>query len=60
MTLRSGLVCGLRYCLYEDIERRSMQAAAGLGHLGGKAGDAIAILMRNDIAFLRSPMWHQL
>ena len=55
MTQQSGLICGTRHRSYENIEGRSTQVAAGLGHLGIVAGDVIAILMRNDIAVFEAP-----
>ena len=36
----------------EDIQRRGAQAATGLAALGVGAGDAVAIMLRNDISFL--------
>ncbi len=35
----------------EDVMRRGAQAATGLAALGVEAGDAVAIMLRNDIAF---------
>jgi len=54
MTLRRGLISGERFRSHEDVEERAMRAAAGFGVLGVRAGDAVAILMRNDFPFFEA------
>ena len=52
--LLSGLVSGTRCLGHAELDRRQRRAAAGLLELGIQAGDCIAILMRNDIAFMEA------
>jgi long-chain acyl-CoA synthetase len=47
-----GIVSGNRCISHEQRESRSRQIAGGLKSLGLSQGDCVAILMRNDIAFL--------
>lgn len=51
-----GLVCGERRLDWVVFERRVLQAAAGFKALGIGEGDTVAIMMRNDIAFLEASM----
>lgn len=48
----TGIVCGARTAAKAEIEEQSRRIAAGLAALGVRQGDCVAILMRNDIAFL--------
>jgi long-chain acyl-CoA synthetase len=49
-----GIVSGDRLVTHEEREWRSRQIAGGLKNLGISRGDCVAILMRNDIAFLEA------
>ena len=50
----SGLLAGARHFHWADFERRILRSAAGLHRLGIAAGDAVALLMRNDPVFLEA------
>jgi long-chain acyl-CoA synthetase len=50
----SGLLSGTRQLAHADLDQRLRRVASGLRGLGVEAGDCIAILMRNDIAFLEA------
>ncbi|CAN5224922.1 acyl-CoA synthetase [soil metagenome] len=45
---------GDRTLTHAELETRAARAATGFASLGVAAGDAVAILMRNDIAFLEA------
>ncbi|OSI75606.1 long-chain fatty acid--CoA ligase [Bradyrhizobium canariense] len=47
-----GVVSGERQHSNSDVASRASRIAAGLDHLGVREGDSVAILMRNDIAFI--------
>jgi long-chain acyl-CoA synthetase len=49
-----GIVSGDRLVTHEEREWRSRRIAGGLKTLGISRGDCVAILMRNDIAFLEA------
>ena len=49
-----GLASGERCLAHADLDLRLRRIASGLLALGVKAGDCIAILMRNDIAFIEA------
>ncbi|MCZ6522910.1 MAG: AMP-binding protein, partial [Alphaproteobacteria bacterium] len=50
------IVSGERSLALEDFRRRVLKAAGGLAALGVGAGDAVAILLRNDFAFLEASL----
>jgi long-chain acyl-CoA synthetase len=50
----TGLLSGVRCLSPEALDRRVRQVAAGLAALGVAPGACVAILMRNDIAFLEA------
>ena len=52
--LLSGLVSGTRCLGHAELDLRQRRVAAGLLELGIQAGVCIAILMRNDIAFMEA------
>ena len=52
--LLSGLVSGTRCLGHAELDLRQRRVAAGLLEFGIQAGDCIAILMRNDIAFMEA------
>ncbi|PTM60525.1 acyl-CoA synthetase [Phreatobacter oligotrophus] len=52
--LSRGIVSGARQRDPEAIETRTRRIAGGLERLGVGPGDCVAILMRNDIAFLEA------
>jgi long-chain acyl-CoA synthetase len=54
MALSTGIVSGTRAASHAEVEARSRHIAGGLKALGVGAGDCVAILMRNDIAFLEA------
>ena len=56
MALTSGLSCGEREISFEQLQRRSQQASAGFAAIGVTPGDAVALLLRNDIAFLEATL----
>ncbi len=45
-------VSGERSLSLEDFQRRVLKVAGGLAALGVGEGDAVALLLRNDFAFL--------
>ncbi|MET4278401.1 MULTISPECIES: acyl-CoA synthetase [unclassified Bradyrhizobium] len=47
-----GIVSGERRRSHADIASRASRIAGGLQHLDVRQGDSVAILMRNDIAFI--------
>ena len=53
-SLRHGVISGDRLRAFDDINARASRIASGLASLGVKQGDSVAILMRNDIAFLEA------
>ncbi|SED13825.1 long-chain acyl-CoA synthetase [Rhizobiales bacterium GAS191] len=53
-TIATGIVSGARHAGKAEIEARSRRIAGGLQALGIGEGDCVAILMRNDIAFLEA------
>src|SRR5262249_18602230 len=57
MSARSqGITSGDRIVTHEQCEAKSLHIAGGLRHLGINRGDCVAILMRNDIAFLEATL----
>ena len=52
--LSRGIVSGTRQRDPEEIETRTRRIAGGLERLSVGPGDCVAILMRNDIAFLEA------
>jgi long-chain acyl-CoA synthetase len=50
----SGVGIGDRFVSREEVFERGRRAANGLAQIGVRAGDRIAILMRNDIAFFEA------
>jgi long-chain acyl-CoA synthetase len=48
----TGIVSGARVASKADLDEQSRRIAGGLADLGVRQGDCVAILMRNDIAFL--------
>jgi long-chain acyl-CoA synthetase len=51
-----GIVSGDRLVTHKERESRSRQIAGGLNCLGISPGDCVAILMRNDIAFVEATL----
>src|SRR3954469_21888375 len=49
-----GIISGQRRRDHGEIGSRVDRIAGGLQRLGGKAGDSVCILMRNDIAFIEA------
>ena len=49
-----GIISGERRLEHRELKERSARAAAGLRSLGVGVGDAVALLMRNDFAFLEA------
>ena len=52
--LSRGVVSGARRASFEALEARVRRTASGLASLGVGQGDCVAILMRNDIAFMEA------
>ncbi len=52
----SYLISGDRRFTTGEIQTRSAQVAAGLQDMGLQPGDAVAICLRNDIAFFEASM----
>src|SRR5690349_3968606 len=52
--LSTGLVSGGRSLGHADLDQRVRRIASGFLALGAKPGDCVAILMRNDIAFIEA------
>ena len=50
------VISGERELSIEELAQRAAKAAKGLEELGVNAGDAVAILMRNDIPFIEATM----
>jgi long-chain acyl-CoA synthetase len=50
----TGIRSGDRLLSRETLGRRAAKAATGFAAMGVKAGDTIALLLRNDLAFLES------
>src|SRR6476660_228854 len=49
-----GIISGPRRRGHDEVADRSERIASGLQKLGVKQGDSVAILMRNDIAFIEA------
>jgi long-chain acyl-CoA synthetase len=49
-----GLVSGTRSLTHADVDQRVRRVASGFRALGVKAGDCVALLMRNDLAFIET------
>src|SRR6516164_11227426 len=56
MALTSGLSSGERELSFEQLQLRGRKASAGFAASGVKPGDAVAVLLRNDIAFLEASL----
>src|SRR5581483_8141744 len=54
VAVSAGLVSGARRLSHEALEARVRRVATGLAALGVAPGQCVAILMRNDIAFLEA------
>ena len=54
--LSKGIISGERAVSHEEREAQSRRIAGGLKALGVGQGDCVAILMRNDIAFLEATL----
>ena len=52
--LSRGLVSGARRLSHAALEARVRRVAAGLAALGVVPGECVAVLMRNDIAFVEA------
>src|SRR5262245_8054616 len=52
--LLRGLVSGTRALAHADLDQRVRRLASALSALGVRAGDCVALLMRNDIAFIEA------
>ena len=49
-----GVISGQRRRSHDEVADRSERIASGLQKLGVKQGDSVAMLMRNDIAFIEA------
>ena len=49
-----GIISGQRRRSHDEVAERAERIASGLQKLGVKQGDSVAMLMRNDIAFIES------
>jgi long-chain acyl-CoA synthetase len=49
-----GVRCGARFTTYPDMFARAARATSGLHRLGIRAGDRVALLLRNSIEFLEA------
>ena len=49
-----GIISGPRKRSHDEIADRADRIASGLQKLGVKQGDSVAMLMRNDIAFIEA------
>ncbi len=56
MKLVDGIVSGERHLTKAAFEDRIARAASGLAALGAGPGDSVAILLRNDPAFLEASL----
>ena len=54
--ISKGIISGERAVSHEEREAQSRRIAGGLKALGVGQGDCVAILMRNDIAFLEATL----
>ena len=52
----AGLVSGERTLSAADFEQRVLRAASGFAALGVRQGDCVALLLRNDFAFLEASL----
>jgi long-chain acyl-CoA synthetase len=53
-TMSEAIVSGARGRSHAALAERAARAATGLERLGVRAGDAVALLLRNDLAFLEA------
>src|SRR5437879_11464700 len=53
-SLFQGIISGERRRAHDEIADRADRIACGLQKLGVKQGDSVAMLMRNDIAFIEA------
>src|SRR6187401_3719849 len=53
-SLFHGIISGPRRRTHGEVADRSERIASGLQKLGVKQGDSVAMLMRNDIAFIEA------
>lgn len=58
--MSEGLLSGERHRSPDEFRDRAARAAAGFAALGLRQGDVVAILMRNDIAFLEASIGAQI
>src|SRR6267142_4660719 len=49
-----GIISGQRKRSHDEVAERADRIASGLQKLGVKQGDSVAMLMRNDIAFIEA------
>jgi long-chain acyl-CoA synthetase len=54
--LEPGLILGERFLSREEMLARAARAAGGFAALGLGAGDAVALLLRNDLAFFEASL----
>ncbi|MBN8940796.1 MAG: AMP-binding protein [Rhizobiales bacterium] len=54
MKLRTGLVSGDRHVPVAELDERVRRAAVGFSALGIGAGDTVALMLRNDFAFIEA------
>lgn len=54
MKLRTGLVSGDRHVPVAELDERVRRAAVGFAGLGIGAGDTVALMLRNDFAFIEA------
>src|SRR5258707_4983429 len=53
-SLFQGIISGARRRSHGEVADRADRIASGLQKLGVKQGDSVAVLMRNDIAFIEA------
>jgi long-chain acyl-CoA synthetase len=53
---KDGLISGTRHLSQADLLKRARQAAAALSSIGVQQGARVALLMRNDFAFIEASM----
>src|SRR5580765_8575498 len=49
-----GIISGQRRRSHDEVAERADRIASGLQKLGARQGDSVAMLMRNDIAFIEA------
>jgi len=52
--MAEGLICGERDLDYAELDERQARAIGGFKSLGLKSGDRVALILRNDFAFIEA------